>query len=57
MATSQYPIEKWHGTMPALTLADTILDHLVNNAHRIQLTGESIRNVHGQLELASESSE
>lgn len=56
-ATSQYPIEEWHETMPAPTLADTILDHLVNNAHRIRLTGESMCKVHGQRELASESPE
>ena len=37
------------------TRAAAILDRMVNNAQLIQLTGEPMRNVHGQLELASES--
>ena len=57
IATSQYPIDKWHKTMPDPTLADAILDRLVNNAHRIQLTGESMRKVHGKLDLASDNTE
>lgn len=54
IATSQYPIEKWHETMPDTTPEDAILDRLVNNAHRIQLTGQSIRKAQGQLELAND---
>ena len=37
------------------TLADTILDRLVNNAHKIQLTGVSMGKVQGQKELENES--
>lgn len=34
IATSQLPIEKWHGVIVDATLADSILDRLVHNAHR-----------------------
>ena len=36
-------------------LADASLDRLVNNAHKIELTGESMRKVHGQQELENEA--
>jgi DNA replication protein DnaC len=45
LVISQLPVEAWH---PALaggdpTLADAILDRLVHNAHRLALTGASLR--------------
>ena len=43
--------------MPDPTLVDAILDRLVNNAHRIQVTGESMRKVRWQLEFASDTTE
>ncbi len=55
IVTSQYPLEKWYETMEDPTLADAILDRLVNNAHKIELTGESMRKVQGQQELKNES--
>ena len=55
IATSQYPLGKWYETMEDPTLADAILDRLVNNAHKIELTGESMRKVQGQQELENES--
>ncbi len=41
--TSQLPVEKWHAYIDEPTLADAILDRLVHNAHRINLTGDSMR--------------
>jgi DNA replication protein DnaC len=41
--TSQPPVDKWHDLIGDLTYADAILDRLVHNAHRIELSGESIR--------------
>ncbi len=55
--TSQYPIDKWHQTMEDPTLADAILDRIVNNAHKIQLTGDSMRKVKAEQELIIESTE
>lgn len=43
VATSQLPVAHWHETMDNPTLADAILDRLIHNAHRIELTGESMR--------------
>lgn len=43
VVTSQLPIEHWHEWIGDPTLADAILDRLVHNAHRIELTGASIR--------------
>ena len=41
--TSQLPVATWHEQIGDPTLADSILDRLVHNAHRIELGGESIR--------------
>ncbi len=57
IVTSQYPVNKWHETMENPTLADAILDRLVNNAHRIPLTGESMRKIKGEQELQPQSAE
>jgi DNA replication protein DnaC len=41
--TSQLPVAKWHAQIGDPTLADSILDRLVHDAHRIELDGESLR--------------
>lgn len=41
--TSQVPISHWHDQIGDPTLADSILDRLVHNAHRIELQGPSMR--------------
>jgi DNA replication protein DnaC len=41
--TSQLPVAQWHEQIGDPTLADSILDRLVHNAHRIEMQGESIR--------------
>ncbi|MET3524479.1 DNA replication protein DnaC [Mesorhizobium abyssinicae] len=43
IVTSQIPVEHWHDVVGGPTLGDAILDRLVHNAHRLQLTGESMR--------------
>ena len=43
IVTSQVPIELWHHLIGDPTYADAILDRLVHNATRIELTGESLR--------------
>jgi len=42
MVTSQLPVDHWHEIIGDPTLADAILDRLVN-AHRLALKGESLR--------------
>ena len=46
--TSQVPVTKWHAQVGDPTLADSILDRLVHNAYRIDLTGGSIRKIKGR---------
>jgi DNA replication protein DnaC len=41
--TSQVPIAHWHEQIGDPTIADSILDRIVHNAHRIELQGESMR--------------
>ena len=41
--TSQLPVSKWHEVIGEKTIADAILDRIVHSAHRIELTGESMR--------------
>jgi DNA replication protein DnaC len=43
IVTSQIPVEQWHEVVGAPTLADAIMDRLVHNAHRLTMTGESMR--------------
>ena len=43
IVTSQVPVEHWHDVIGDPTLGDAILDRLVHNAHRLQLSGESMR--------------
>jgi DNA replication protein DnaC len=41
--TSQLPVAHWHEQIGDPTIADSIMDRLVHNAYRIELSGESIR--------------
>jgi DNA replication protein DnaC len=41
LVTSQVPVDRWHDILGNPTLADAILDRIVHNAYRIELTGES----------------
>jgi len=46
LIASQLPTEHWHEYLGEPTLADAILDRLLHNAHRLTLTGESMRKKH-----------
>lgn len=43
IVTSQVPVDHWYEIIGNPTIADAILDRLVHNAYRIELTGESMR--------------
>ena len=47
LITSQLEPGDWHSFIGDETLADSILDRLVHNAHRIKLAGESVRKTKG----------
>ena len=41
--TSQLPVDRWYEMVGNPTLADAILDRIIHNAHRIELSGETLR--------------
>jgi DNA replication protein DnaC len=43
MITSQISVERWYEVIADPTLADAILDRVIHNATRIELSGESLR--------------
>ena len=43
LITSQLPISAWHEYLNDATVADALLDRLLNGAHRLELKGESMR--------------
>ena len=45
LVTSQLPIEHWHDMIGDATFGDAILDRLVHHAHRLTLTGGSLRRL------------
>ncbi len=47
IVTSQVPVDRWYEIIGNPTIADAILDRLVHNAYRIELTGESLRRRRG----------
>lgn len=49
IVTSQLAPDAWHAVIGDPTLADAILDRLVHNAHRLPLTGESLRRTRSNL--------
>ena len=46
LITSQVPVDHWHDLIGDATFGDAILDRLVHHAHRITLTGGSLRKLH-----------
>jgi DNA replication protein DnaC len=40
---SQLPVEKWYDVIGESTVADAILDRLVHTAHRVEISGQSMR--------------
>ena len=45
LVTSQLPVQKWHEYLADPTIAEAILDRLVHNAHKIAMTGDSMRRM------------
>jgi len=43
IVTSQLPVDKWYEFINEPTIADAILDRLTATAHKIELTGQSLR--------------
>lgn len=54
--TSQLPVERWYYIIGEKTVADAIMDRLVYQSHRIELTGESMRKRRGQQNMFDDHS-
>jgi DNA replication protein DnaC len=46
LITSQVPVANWYEVVGEKTIADAIMDRIIHNAHRIELSGESLRKKH-----------
>ena len=46
--TSQLPVESWYDAIGDSTVADAILDRIVHSAHKIELTGDSVRKINAK---------
>jgi len=44
IVSSQLPVSSWHSVFTDATIADAVLDRLLQNAHRFELKGPSRRN-------------
>jgi DNA replication protein DnaC len=49
LVTSQLSVKHWHEIIADPTLADAILDRLVHNAYKLELSGESMRKKQSKL--------
>ena len=47
IVTSQIPAQGWYDIIGEKTIADAILDRLINQSQRIELKGESMRKKRG----------
>jgi len=47
--TGQVPVKKWHELIGEPTFADAILDRLIHNSYRIELSGESMRKIKNEI--------
>jgi len=43
--SAQLPVAKWHGQFEDPTVADAVLDRIVNNSYRLELKGPSLRSL------------
>lgn len=54
MVTSQVPVKGWYEIIGEKTIADAILDRLIHQSHRIELSGESMRKKRSYLNKENE---
>ncbi|MHB8742713.1 MAG: IS21-like element helper ATPase IstB [Sulfuricaulis sp.] len=49
--TAQLPVASWHAYIGDPTIADAILDRIVHRAHKIEIKGDSMRKLQGDLPI------
>ena len=55
LVASQLPAKDWHASIGDPNLADAICDRVLNNAHRIEMKGPSMRRTKGDPKSTSET--
>jgi DNA replication protein DnaC len=53
MIVTQIPVDAWHERIPDPTIADALLDRLLNNSYRLQLSGESQRRLRSAIPMSA----
>lgn len=53
MVITQVPVDSWFERFPDPTIGDAVLDRLINNAYRLQLTGDSQRRIRNSVSMPS----
>jgi len=53
LIASQVPVADWFARLPDATLADSLLDRIIHNAYRLNLTGDSQRKTRAALSMPS----
>ena len=51
LVTSQIPIKGWYEIIGEKTIADAILDRLIHQSHRVELSGESMRKKRSNINM------
>lgn len=54
LITSQYPVSVWHESFQDSSLADSVLDRIIHNAHHIDFKGDSLRKLMAKRKLNHE---
>ena len=55
--TSQLPVEHWHAWIGDATIADAILDRIMQRHHRITLMGDSLRQTKTSIKKEKQKTE
>ena len=53
LVASQVPVAEWFARLPDPTLADSLLDRIIHNAHRLNLKGDSQRKTRAAISMPS----
>jgi len=53
MVITQVPVDSWFDRFPDPTIGDAVLDRLINNAYRLQLSGDSQRRIRDSVSMPS----
>ena len=53
LVASQVPVADWFARFPDPTIGDGVLDRVVHNAYRLNLSGDSLRKTHSAVLMAS----